>query len=135
MTCKFLSLGLLLVCPMALARVQLHTQAEIKNSPRYGDCGTDMEFELDLNESVEICNEGDIRIIAKLLTEKEEVARVSFSVYDKNSAGEYEEIASPELVVNYNDSVRARVAMSSYKNHKKDEGESFSVTIINAQKV
>ena len=100
---KVLALSLLLVSPFALARVQLHTQAELKNSKQYGNHSTDITFQIDAHESLEVYNHGNVKVVAELLAEEEANATACFTIYGKNAAGEFEKISAPVIVPNYTD--------------------------------
>jgi hypothetical protein len=125
-TSKILPLVLLLVSPLALARVQLHTQAELKNSKDYCNHSMDITFEIDAHESLEAYNQGDLKIVAELLAEDEATATTRFSVYGKNASGEYNIISAPVIVASY-----AKPAMISLGSV---DGESFTME-VQAQKV
>jgi len=125
-TSKVLALSLLLVCPLALARVQLHTQAELKNSKQYGNQSADVTFQIDAQESLEIYNHGNVKVEAELLAEKEDYAVASFAIYAKNTAGEYEKISTPVLTAHYTEP--AILSMGS------TDGEIFTLT-VEAQKI
>lgn len=123
---KVLALSLLLVSPLALARVQLRTQAELKNSKQYGNHSTDIIFQIDAHEFLEVYNQGNIKIVAELLAEEEANATACFNIYAKNAAGEYEKISAPVIVPNYTEP--AMISMGS------TDGEIFTMT-VNAQRV
>lgn len=123
---KVFALSLLLVSPIALARVQMHTQAELKNSPTYGNHKCDIVFNIDANESLEVYNHGNVRVVAELLAEKEDTAVICFTISAKNAAGDWEQITSPVLVPNYTDP--AMIGMGS------TEGDTFTLT-VEAKKV
>jgi len=123
---KVLALSLLLVSPLALARVQLHTQAEFKNSKQYGNHSTDITFEIDAKECLEVYNHENVKVLAELLAEEEATATACFSIYAKNAVGEYEKISTPVIVPNYTEP--AMISMGS------TDGEIFTLT-VKAQKV
>ncbi len=123
---KVLALSLLLVSPFALARVQLHTQAELKNSKQCSNHSTDITFQIDAHESLEVYNHGNVKVVAELLAEEEANATACFSIYAKNSAGEYEKISAPVIVTNYTEP--AMISLGS------SDGEIFTMT-VSAQKI
>ncbi|GMU19636.1 MAG: hypothetical protein AMXMBFR12_08280 [Candidatus Babeliales bacterium] len=123
---KVLALSLLLVSPFALARIQLHTQAELKSSKHYGNHSADITFQIDAHESLEVYNHGNVKVVAELLAEEETNATACFSIYAKNAAGEYEKISAPVIVPNYTEP--AMISMGS------TDGEIFTMT-VKAQKV
>ena len=125
-TSKVLALSLLFVSPLALARVQLHTQAELKNSKQYGNHSADITFQIDAHESLEVYNHGDVKLVAELLAEGEATATACFTIYGKNAAGDYEKISAPVIVPNY-----TQPAMLSLGS---TDGEIFTMT-VQAQKV
>lgn len=120
------ALSLLLVSPLALARVQMHTQAELTNSPRYGHHKADIVFNIDTNESLEVYNHENIRVTAGLLAEKENNCTIQFAIYAKNEAGEFELISSPVLVPNYTQPAELGIGSTN--------GDSFSL-IVSAKKI
>lgn len=111
MTSKVLVLSLLLVSPLALARVQMHTCAEHKNSAAYGDRSVELTFQIDANETLEVYNKNDVCIVTELLAESEESATARFAISVKNAAGEMERIAEPVVVMNYAET--ATIGMST----------------------
>jgi hypothetical protein len=123
---KFFALSVLLVCPFALARVQFHTQAELKNAAKQFNHSIDIVFQLDAHESLEVYNRDNLKVVAELLAEEEVTATVSFTISAKNAVGEYEKISAPVLVPNYTDS--ATISMGS------SDGELFTMR-VKAQKV
>lgn len=125
-TSKVFVFSLLLVSPLALARVQLHTQANLKNSQRYGSHSADATFQIDAHKSLEVYNHENIKVIAELLAEEESCATACFTIYGKNAAGEFEKISAPIVVPNYTDP--AMISMGS------SDGETFTLT-VKAQKV
>ena len=125
-TSKVLALILLLVSPLALARVQLHTQAELKNSKHYGHHSTDITFQIDAHESLEVYNHDNVKVVAELLAEEETTATACFTIYGKNAAGEFKKISAPVIVPNYTQP--ATISMES------TDGEIFTMT-VKAQKI
>ena len=120
------ALGLLLVSPAALARVQMHTKSELKNDPLYGNHTANVVFKIDANESLEVFKDEKFRVVAELLAEKEDTATVCFTIYAKNAAGQYEQILAPVLVPNYTDPAMVRIGSTA--------GDSFTIT-VEAQKI
>lgn len=123
---KVLVLSLLLVSPLALARVQLHAQAELKNSKHYGNHSANITFQIDAHESLEVYNHGDVKVVAELLAEEEADATACFTIYGKNAAGEFEKISAPVIVPSYTEP--AIISLGS------TDGEIFTMT-VKAQKV
>lgn len=126
LTSKVFALSLLLVSPLALARVQMHTQAELNNSPRYGNHKTDIVFSIDTNESLEIYNHDNVRVVAELLSEEESSCTIGFNISVQNADGQWEQIASPAVRSDYEQPSTVRMGSS--------EGDDFSI-IVSAQKV
>ncbi|CAN5215583.1 hypothetical protein BH09DEP1_BH09DEP1_5290 [soil metagenome] len=125
-TSKVIALSLLLVSPLALARVQMYAKAELKNSPAYGNHRADIVFQIDAKESLEVYNHDNIRVVAELLAEEETTATICFIFYAKNEAGEWEQISAPVLVPNYTSP--ATLSMGS------TNGDIFTI-VVEAQKV
>lgn len=123
---KVFALMLLLVCPLALARVQFNTTMELKNSPRYGNRTSTTEIQLDLNTPLEIYNLDDVRIEAELLAEKDENAVICYSIYAKNESDDFEKILAPVLVPGYGKEATLVLGSTS--------GDGFTLKVI-AQKV
>ena len=126
MISKVFPLSLLFVSFLAFARVQFHTQAELKNSTRYGNHSADVAFQLDMHVSLEVYNKDNVYVVAELLREEETTATVCFTIYAKNTAGEYEIVGNPVLVPDY-------TAPASLSTGSTD-GEIFTVT-VSAQQV
>jgi hypothetical protein len=129
---RVLALSLLLASSMALARVQLHTLVEVKNSKEYGNHNADITFQIDLDESLQVDDDGNVKLMAELQAERESNAGVKFTLYVKNMAGEYEKIFAPFIVPNYTEP--AMVSIGSHKKGNQSQGESFTIT-VEAQKV
>lgn len=123
---KVLALSLLLVSSLALARVQMHTKAELKNSPRYGNRTTDIVFQIDTNKSLEVCNHDNIRVVAELLEENETTATIHFTIYAKNEAGAWEKISAPSVVASYTEPAMIRI--------ESNDGLDFTL-VVKAQRV
>lgn len=129
-TSKILALSLLLISPLASACIQLRTQAEIKNSPQYGNRTMDVTFQIKPQQSLEIYNTDDVKIVAELLTAQETRCVVSFAIYAKNSAGEYEKLSNPVLVPNYTHTARISLG-ETFKDvdGQTIEGEIFTLSV------
>lgn len=123
---KFFAISLLLACPFALARVQLRTQAELKNNSKQSNHNVDITFQIDAHESLEVYNHDNLKVVAELLAEEEATATVCFTVYAKNATGEYEKISAPVLVPNYTEPATIAVGSS--------DGEIFTMH-VEAQRV
>ncbi len=132
---KVLAFGLLFSSPFAFATVQLDTSLvakvqvdpneEFTDSKRYSDHTIDTIIQLDTNESQEIYNHDDVKIVAQLLAEEENTATVGFTIYTKNKSGEFQKFAEPVLVATYTEPAGLGMGATS--------GESIRIT-IKAQK-
>lgn len=121
-TSKIFALSLLLVCPLALARVNCNATMEIKGLPNSADRIITSEFQLDVdNKSTEVYRSDDLTINAQLLAENEETATISYNVYAKNEAGEFVKVSEPVLVPAYGQ--EATLAIGS------TEGDSLNLTL------
>jgi hypothetical protein len=124
---KILALSLLSISSLALAHVQLHIQLELENAKQLSNHSINTTVQFDEHESLEIYNQGGAKVVvAELLVQEEATATVSFTLYGKNNAGEYETISAPVLVLNYTDP--AVFSQSS------TNGETIKMT-VQAQKV
>lgn len=125
-TSKIFALSLLLVSPLALARVQCNTTMEFKEIPNIANRIISAEVQLDEHVSTEIYSSDDMRIDAELLEEKDENATICYTIYAKNETGEFQKIMEPVLVPEYGQD--ATVAFSS------TEGDSISI-VTNATRI
>ena len=123
---NFLALSLLLICPAALGRVKMHTQAELKNSSAFGDHKCDITFDIDEYESLEVYNYANVRVVAELLAEKNDTAIVCFNVFAKNAEDQWQEIVSPVLVPNYTETALVSIGST--------EGDTFTIR-VDARKI
>lgn len=122
----FFALSLLFICPAALARVRMHTHAELKNDPKYGNHTCDLVFEIDAKESLEIFTDEKFKVNAELLSEQDDNATISFTICGKNDTGQWEQISNPVLVPNYTEPALLRLASS--------QGDSFTLE-VDARKI
>lgn len=122
---KVFTLSLLLISSAALARVQMHTRAELKNDPIFGNRICDVVFNINVN-ALEIYNHDNIRVIAELLAEKEDNCIVSFTIFAKNDVDQWEQIKNPVLIPNYTETALLRMASS--------QGDSFTLE-VDARKI
>lgn len=122
----FFALSLLLMSPVTLARIRMHTQAKLKNDPKYGNHTCDLVFEIDAKESLEIFADEKFKINAELLSEQNDNATISFAIFGKNDTGQWEQISNPVLVPNYTEPALLRLASS--------QGDSFTLE-VDAQKI
>jgi hypothetical protein len=125
-TSKILAISLLLVSPLALARVQLNTTMQIKGLANVANRTITTEVQLDKNVSAEIYSSDDMRIDAELIDEKDETATIGFTIYAKNENGDFEKISEPVLVPAYGQD--ATLAIGS------TEGDSISI-VTNATRI
>lgn len=129
---KVLALSLLLVSPLALARVQLNATMEINDPLKKQNRTISTEVQLDADKSVTIFDGDDMRIEVKLLAEQENEAHVRYFVYAKNTDGVYEAVTSPELCAIYGDTASLIIG------NKSQQGNSFKPQLnlsVKAQKV
>lgn len=126
MISRIFALSLLLVSSAALARVQLRTQAELKDSVQFGNRNADITFELNKCEPLEIYNHENIKVIAELLAEDDANATACFSIFAKDETGEFIKVSAP--VVNPNYTEPAVVTLAS------TDGGIFTVNVT-AQRV
>lgn len=122
---KVFAFSLLLVSPLANARVQMHTQIELKNDPTYGNRSCDIVFTIDANESFEIYNHDNVRVVAELLAEREDCAIICFNIFAK-TANEWEKILAPVLAPNHTEPALLHLGSSL--------GDDFKI-IVSAQKI
>lgn len=123
---KLFALGLLLTCPFALARVQCNTYVELNQPEQQKKRTITTEIQLDANKPFVAYNGDDVRIEATLVSEQDVDATVRYSVYAKNTAGEFELITAPELCAVYGET--AQVGMGS------TNGDIFTLR-LDAQKI
>ena len=98
---KLFALVLLLSCPFASARVQCNTYVEFNQPEQQKKRTITTEIQLDTNKPFVAYNGDDMRIEATLVSEHDVGATVHYSVYAKNTAGEFELITAPELCAVY----------------------------------
>lgn len=125
-TTKFFALSLLLVSSAALARVQFNTAINFNGFSNIANQTIASETQLDANTSAQIYSSDDVRIDAELIDEKDESATISYAIYAKNEAGDFEKISAPVLVAAYGQD--ATVAIGS------TEGASINI-VANATKI
>lgn len=116
---KIFALSLLFVSPLALARVQCTADMEINHLAQNRSIST--QVTLDVNESVEVYNNDDTCITAKLLTEDETQANVQYTVSVKNAEGVYEVATTPEVCAIYGDTTAVSIGNT--------DGDSFTMTL------
>lgn len=124
---KVFALSLLLVSPLALARVQCNATMEIKGFENFANRIITTEVQLDVsNQTAEIYRSDDMRIDAQLLAETEETATICYAIYAKNDAGEFVKVSEPVLVPAYGK--EASLALGSTK------GDNFKM-VLNVSKI
>jgi hypothetical protein len=118
---SFFALALLLVSSCALARIAVHTQVELVNCSVYGTHSADMDFQIEVNESLDVYHDDNLRIVAQLLAQDEDRAVIAFAVHAKNKAGEFDIIAEPVIVPDYTNPATVSIGSS--------DGENFAMTV------
>jgi hypothetical protein len=98
---KVLSIGLLLVSPIALARVQLSSNIEVQFPQENIKRFLATEIKLDTNETAVICDSNGLLVEMSALSEQQDQAVVQYSVFLENVKGEYELVTEPVLRVSY----------------------------------
>ncbi len=96
---KILALSLLLVSPLALARVHLNMTMEMNNPFQTKTITT--EADLDANVSIVVYESDDIRIEAELVSEDADRTTVKYTVSAKTAEGLAQLISAPELSLAY----------------------------------
>lgn len=117
---KFLALSLLLVSPLALARVQLNAEMHI-NSKSTRCIAT--KVQLDLHESAVVYDSNDLQIAAELLDESDENVHVRYTVSAKNADEVLEIVSAPELCAKYEQPASVSVGQS-------EQGEEIASIVL-----
>ena len=97
---KFFALALLLVCPLALARVHVSANIEMNNSQQQSRT-ISTEVALDANEGAVVFDDNTMHIETVLLDQQDNEAHVRYAISIPNAEGNYEIIAAPELCAVY----------------------------------
>jgi len=121
LTSKVFALSLLFVSVLASAKVQFDLRAAVKNSVLYGNRDITVKFQIDEHETLEVYHDNTLKIVAELLSERDDAATICFTIYDHDTT-----IIAPVLIPNYVSP--ATLSLGSSK------GESFTL-VVNAQKV
>ena len=126
-TSKILSLSLLLVSQIALARVQLTTTIEINYPSNQYNHTISNDVQLDSNESVIIYDGSDVRVQSEVISEQENTVLVRYTLYAKNDQGTYDLVASPELHALYG---QAATVKFGQKDKQAAQEDSLKLTLI-----
>ncbi len=123
---KVFALSLLLVCPLALARVQLNADMEITNPSKQYYRGITTEVKLDANVPADAYKSDELHIKVQLLDEQENMVHVRYTVSAINAEGDFVIVAEPELCAVYGDTAKISLGNTN--------GDTFTMT-LQAQKI
>lgn len=98
---KFFALSLLLMSPLALARVHYQVTTQANGFSDETNQATSTELQLDANTSGQIYSNDEIQINVELVEEGEENALMRLTIFAKNENGEFEKISEPTITHAY----------------------------------
>jgi hypothetical protein len=109
---KIFALSLLLISPLALARVHFTTTIEMTHPSTQNTRTITAEAELENHASVVFHTSDDLLIEAQLLDERDKVAVVRYTVLVKNEQDVYEKMAEPVLHAAYDDIATLKIGQT-----------------------